>query len=143
MSQFSRFMKENKTKKENEKYAPTASLTEEDGSPLLWEFRHLTSKEAENLRDECTIEIPVKGKPNQYRADLNVTKYVVKLIVAATVYPDLYDKELQDSYGVLNPEDLVFCLIDDPGEYNDFSLWMQKFQGFTKTLQEDIDEAKN
>ena len=55
----------------------------------------------------------------------------------------LYDKELQDSYGVMTPEDLAFAMVDDPGEYNDFCEWLQKFQGFTKTLDEKVDEAKN
>lgn len=60
-----------------------------------------------------------------------------------TVFPDLYDKELQDSYGVMTPEDLVYAMVDDAGEMQDFQLWMQKFQGFTKSLDEKVDEAKN
>jgi hypothetical protein len=65
------------------------------------------------------------------------------MIVAATVYPDLYDAELQDSYGVKTPEDLIYAMVDDAGEYQDFCVWMQKFQGFNKTLDEKVDEAKN
>lgn len=45
MSKFSAFMKQNKVKKENEKYAPTTSLADDKGNPLEWEFRHITSKE--------------------------------------------------------------------------------------------------
>lgn len=64
------------------------------------------------------------------------------MIVKATVFPDLYDKELQDSYGVMTPNDLVYAMVDDAGEMQDFQLWMQKFQGFTKTLDEKVEEAK-
>lgn len=64
------------------------------------------------------------------------------MIVKSTVFPDLYDKELQDSYGVMTPEDLVYAMVDDAGEMQDFQLWMQKFQGFTKSLDEKVDEAK-
>ena len=65
------------------------------------------------------------------------------MIVASTVYPDLYDKELQDSYGVMTPEELLYAMVDNAGEYQDFTVWMQKFQGFTKSLDDKVDEAKN
>lgn len=143
MSKFSAFMKQNKVQKENEKYAPTASLLGADGTPLRWEFRHITSKENESLRDACTTEVQVTGKPNQFRPKVNTAKYISSMIVASTVYPDLYDRELQDSYGVTTPEDLLYALVDGAGEYQDFTLWMQKFQGFNKGLEEKVEEAKN
>lgn len=143
MSNFSRFMKANKVKKENEKFAPTSSLLDENGNPIEWEFRHITSKENEALRDDCTIDVQVKGKPNLFRPKVNSAQYLSKLIVASTVYPDLYNAELQDSYGVKTPEELLYCLVDDAGEYQEFSVWMQKFQGFTKSFDEKVDEAKN
>lgn len=143
MSKFSAFMKENKKVKENEKFTPTASLIGEDGTPIRWEFRHITSKENEALRDANTIEVQVTGKPNLFRPKLNTSKYLMDMIVKATVFPDLYDKELQDSYGVMTPNDLVYAMVDDAGEMQDFQLWMQKFQGFTKTLDEKVEEAKN
>lgn len=143
MSKFSAFMKENKKVKENEKFAPTASLIGGDGTPIRWEFRHITSKENEALRDANTIEVQVNGKPNLFRPKLNTSKYLMDMIVKATVFPDLYDKELQDSYGVMTPNDLVYAMVDDAGEMQDFQLWMQKFQGFTKNLDEKVEEAKN
>lgn len=143
MSNFSRFMKANKVMRENEKYAPTTSLTDEKGNPLQWEFRPLTSKENDALRDECTIDVPVTGKPNLFRPKTNTSKYVAKMIVAATVYPDLRDSELQDSYGVKSPEELLYALVDDAGEYQQFTLWMQKYQGFIKSLDDKVADAKN
>lgn len=143
MSKFSLFMKANKVEKKNEQYAPTDTLMDEGGNALKWEFRHITSKENETLRDECTMEVQVTGKPNLYRPKVNSAKYLSKLIVAATVVPDLYDKELQESYGVMTPEDLVYAMVSDAGEYQEFSMWMQKFQGFTKSFEDKVDEAKN
>ena len=143
MSKFSRFMKANKIAKPNEKYAPTTTLQDENGKPLEWEFKQIPSKENEALRDSCTIEVPVKGKPNLYRPKVKTAEYLAKMIVASTVYPDLYDKELQDSYGVMTPEELLYAMVDNAGEYQDFTVWMQKFQGFTKNLDDKVDEAKN
>lgn len=143
MSKFSAFMKANKKVAENEQYAPTVSLTGSDGIPVKWEFRHITSKENEALRDDNTVEVQVTGKPNLFRPKLNTSKYLMAMIVKSTVFPDLYDKELQDSYGVMTPEDLVYAMVDDAGEMQDFQLWMQKFQGFTKSLDEKVADAKN
>lgn len=142
-SKFAKFMKSNKAVKENGTYAPTKSLCDEDGSPLEWEFRHITSKENAALQDACTAEVPIPGKPNLYRPRVKGNEYVQKMIIASTVVPDLYDTELQDSYGVKTPEDLLYALIDDPGEYSDLAAFVQKFQGFNTSFDEKTEEAKN
>lgn len=143
MSKFSRFMKVNKTQKENEKYAPTKSLTDENGNPLEWEFRHITAKENEDLREACTVDVQVKGKINMFRPRLNTSKYLAEMICRSVVYPDLLDAELQDSYGVKTQQDLLFAMVDDPGEYQDLGVFIQNFQGFTETLDEKVEAAKN
>lgn len=143
MSKFSKFMKSNKTVKENGFYAPTKSLCDENGKSLEWEFRHITSKENEVLRDDCTIEIPITGKPNMYRQKVQSGKYIQKMIAASVVMPDLYDAELQDSYNVTTPEELLFAMVDDPGEYNELASFVQNFQGFNVSFNDKVEEAKN
>ena len=143
MSNVARFMKSNKTVKENTLFAATKSLCSDDGNPLEWEIQPITTKQDEKIRDECTMEIPVKGKPNLYRNKVDATKYIGKLLTASVVYPDLFDAELQDSYGVKTPEDLLKEMIDDPGEYTEFTAFVQKFNGFNVSLDEKIDDAKN
>jgi len=143
MSKFSQFMKANKIAKENGKYAPTKSLADSEGKALEWEFKHISSKENEELRESCTYEVQVKGKPNLFRPKLNSSKYLSMMITSSVVYPDLYNADLQDSYWVKTPEDLLFAMVDDPGEYNSLGEWIQQFKGFTKSLDEKVDEAKN
>lgn len=143
MSKFSRFMKANKAQKANRKYAPTKSLTDENGKPLEWEFRHITAKENEDLREKCTVDVQVKGKPNLFRPRLNTSKYLTEMICESVIYPDLYDAELQDSYNVKTPHELLFAMVDDPGEYQDLCVFIQEFQGFTETLDEKVEAAKN
>lgn len=143
MSKFSVFMKANKIEKKNEMYAATRSLVDENGKPLEWEFRHITSKENEELKNDCTIDVPITGKPNMFRQKVKTGLYIQKMIAASVVVPDLYDKELQDSYGVMTPEDLLLAMVDDPGEYNDLAFFIQKFQGFDVSFKDKVDEAKN
>ena len=142
MSNFSKFMKSNKIQKQNVMHPVTKSLTDENGEPLLWELKPLTTKENEAIREACTIDVPVKGKPNQYRAKVDMNKYQTKLICAAVVSPDLNNTELQNSYGVMTPEELIKEMVDDPAEYTDLMMFIQQLSGF-KTLQEEVDEAKN
>ena len=143
MSKFAKFMRANKTVKENGFYAPTASLCDEEGKPLKWEFKHITSKENEDIREACMIDVPVTGKPNMFRPKLKTSLYIQKMISASVVMPDLYDAELQDSYGVKTPEDLLLALVDDPGEYNELAAFVQKFQGFNVSFEDKVNEAKN
>ncbi len=143
MSKFSKFMKANKKVKENGFYAPTKSLLDDNGKPLKWEFRHITSQENEEIRDECTIEVQVTGKPNVYRPRVQTGKYIRKMIAQSVVMPDLYDKELLESYGVDKPENLLLAMVDDPGEYNDLAAFVQKFQGFDTSFEDKVEEAKN
>lgn len=143
MSKFAKFMKVNKAVKENGFYPATKSLCDEQGKPLVFEFKHISSKENEELREDCTIDIPVTGKPNMYRPKLKSSLYVQRMIAASVVVPDLYDAELQDSYGVKTPEDLLMAMVDDPGEYNELAAFVQKFQGFNVSFEDKVDEAKN
>lgn len=142
MSNFSKFMKANKIQKQNVMHPVTKSLMDENGEPLLWEIKPLTTKENEAIRESCTIDVPVKGKPNQYRPKVDMNKYQTKLMCAAIVSPDLNNAELQNSYGVMCAEDLIKEMVDDPAEYTDLMVFIQQLSGF-KALQEDVDEAKN
>lgn len=143
MSKFAKFMKANKIIKGNEMHEVTASLCDENGKPLKWEFQHITSRENEDLKDECTIDVQVTGKPNMYRPKFKTSMYLRKLLVASIVMPNLYDAELQNSYGVKTPEDLLLAMVDNPGEYNDLTAYVQKFQGFDVSFGDKVKEAKN
>lgn len=142
MSDFKRFMKQNKKKKENATYAATKSLVDENGNPLVWILKPITTAENDDIRDDCTYDVQVKGKPNVYRQKVNTSLYQAKMICASVVEPNLYDKDLQDSYGVASPEDLLKELVDDPGEYTDLFLFVQQLNGFT-SMDEAVEEAKN
>lgn len=143
MSGISLFLKKNKIQKKNAKYAATKSLCDENGNPLEWEIRAISTIENEKLRESCTVEVQVPGKPNLFRPRVLTGKYVAALLAASVVYPDLQNKELQDSYGAMTPEELIQLMVDDPVEYNDFAEFVQNFSGLDSTMQDKIDEAKN
>ena len=77
-----------------------------------------------------------------FRPKFNSNKYLTKLAVASCVEPDLYNAELQDSYGVKTPEDLLMEIVDDAGEYQELLGFIQKINGF-ESKQDLVDKAKN
>lgn len=143
MGDLSRFLKRNKVKRENIFIPASKSLVDDKGKPLLWEVRPISTREDNSIRDECTVDIQVTGKPGMYRPKLNSSRYLAKLAAACVVYPNLNDKDLQDSYGVMGAEQLIVELLDDPGEFNAFMGKIQEYNGFTESLQDKVDEAKN
>jgi hypothetical protein len=64
------------------------------------------------------------------------------LAVACTVFPDLNNKELQDSYKVMGADVLLKTMLT-PGEYADYVQKVQEVCGFDTSLQDEVDEAKN
>ena len=116
MGNLKAFLKQNKKAKKTTQFAATKSLCDENGDPLLWTIRPLSTKESAAIRDECTIEVPVTGKPGLYRQKVNTDELLRKMICAAVVEPDLHNAELQDSYGVMSAEALIVEMVDNPEE---------------------------
>lgn len=143
MGNLAYFLKKNKKEKKNAFFAATKSLCDENGEPLKWEIKALSTKETEAIREKCTIDVPVTGKPGVMRPKVNSSKYVAELLVSAVVFPDLYNAELQDSYGVKTASDLLKEMVDDPAEYNNFVEFVQEYNGLDETMNDKVEEAKN
>lgn len=138
-----RFLKGNKIKRENAEYAASTRFVDENGEPMKWIIRPIHTKENEHLKEQCITEVPVPGKFGMYRPKLDLAQYGEKLLSMAVVAPDLEDAELQDSYGVSKPGDLLKEMLDEPGEYDALLKFVQKMNGFDKSAEEKIEEAKN
>ncbi len=140
---FAKFMKQNQVQKTNTKFKATKSLVDEKGQPLEWEIKPLSTKENDKIRDSVTSEVRVNGNKNMYRQKFDTTAYVAKMICASVVVPDLNNKELQDSYGVMSAEELIKEMIPSPNEYDEFAKFIQEFNGYEVLSDEKVDEAKN
>jgi hypothetical protein len=138
MSELSLFLKENKVKKENTFFAATKSLVNSDGEPLLWELRPITTCEDEKIREDCT---GFDSNTNRFRLD--VSRYMAKVASLSVVEPNLYNANLQNSYDVSTPEDLIREMIDDPHEYQAFVKLVQRFGELDVPMSERVETAKN
>lgn len=142
MSNLSAFLSQNAIKVENVKYAASKRFVNEEGKPMEWEIASITSEEDELLRKTCTKRVPVPGKRNMYVPEIDFNAYLTKLAVKCTLYPNLNDVELQNSYKVMGGETLLKAMLT-PGEYADFANKVKEVNGFDVPLEEAVEEAKN
>lgn len=138
----SAFLAKNALKVENIKFIASKRFLDEKKQPIEWEMKTITGTEDEALRKSCAKRVPVPGKKNQYQRETDYDMYLGKLAVACTVFPNLNDKELQDSYGVMGGEALLKTMLT-PGEYADYLTKIQEVCGFETSFQDEVDEAKN
>lgn len=141
----SAFLAKNAIKVENVKHVVSTRFVDENKNPIAWEIKAITSSEDEALRKSCAKRVPIPGKKNQYQQyqkETDIELYLSKLAVACTVFPNLDDAELQNSYGVMGAEVLLKTMLL-PGEYVDYLEKVQEVCGFDTMLQDEVDEAKN
>lgn len=141
MSDFSIFMQGNATKGASMDYVASKRFVQ-DGKPVAWKLQAVDSDLDELIRKECTKKVPIQGKRGQYTQETDTDKYIGKLCVACTVYPDLKNATLQDSYGVKTPDALLKKMLL-PGEYTEFKTQIMALNGYDVSMEELVDEAKN
>lgn len=143
MSDFSDFLAENKVKSNNIKYVASKSfIDKKTGEPKEWELKTISNTLNEELQKMSQRKVPLPGKSGRYQLQTDENKYQALLITNCVVYPDLNNKELQDSYGVMGASELVKVMLN-VGEYADLSRQCLSINGFDVGLDELIEEAKN
>lgn len=141
MSKFSAFMAQNVAKIENKKVVVSNRFKDENGNPIEWEIRAITSEENEDLQRRATVSIPVVGTRGQYTREVDQFKYTGLLLAASVVTPALDDAELQDSYGVKSPEALIKKMLY-PQEEARLASFIADISS-VENLDDVVEEAKN
>lgn len=136
----SAFLSQNAKKVDNVKYVASPRFAEE-GVPVEWEIRCITAAENTAIRRLCVRTVAVTGKKGQYTSEFDANAYLAKVAVRCTVYPNLSDAELQNSYGAMGAEQLVATMLT-PGEFEDYTTKILETNGF-QTPAEMEDDAKN
>ena len=137
----SAFLAQNAVKPENIRFAASRRFVDEDGKPMLWELRPLMSEEDEALRRRFTRMVQVPGKSSQFRQEFDSNGYLAAMAAGCTVFPNLNDKGLQDSYGVKCAEELISAMLT-PGEYTNYTEKLFDICGFGDA-PDLVEQAKN
>lgn len=139
MADLKGFFAQNVVKLENVKFALSNRFLDENGKPHEWELRALDAGESETIRKDCTRRVKVG---NQYTIEIDNEALAIKMMVASIVFPNLDDKALQDTYGVMGAEQLLKKMLT-VGEYSALSKKISEINGFDESMDDVVEEAKN
>lgn len=137
----SAFFAENAGKAERIKKVVSRRFVGEDGKPVEWEIRPLTGREIETLVRRHTRLVAVPGTRGQYQQEVDETACGAQMMAECTVFPNLHDKALQDSYGVMGAEELLQTMLL-AGEYCQYQRLVQELNQLA-SFEEQVDDAKN
>ncbi len=139
MGNLSVFFAENAIKPENVKISVSNRFLDEKGEPVEWELRPIMTAQDNAIRATSVKTAIKNGKEvTEFSSD----KYLVALAAECVVYPDLNDKDLQNSYGVLGAENLLEAMLL-PGETGELTAKALEINRFAKPMKEMVDEIKN
>ena len=141
MSKFAAFMAQNVEKVENKKVVVSHRFKDENGKPIEWEIRAITSDENNDLMRRATVNVPVQGQRGAMTREMDRQKYVAMMVATSVVFPDLRDAELQDSYGAKTPEELLGKMLY-LGEYAELASAVTELSQLDD-LDAEVTEAKN
>lgn len=142
MSNLSAFLNQQANRPAHVRFAVSPRFIGEDGQPVQWELRSLTQSESQKLKKECTKRVQMPGKKGVFTSETDIDDLLCKMAVACTVFPNLNDMELQDSYQVMGAENLLNEMLL-PGEYTNFVDKLQEINGFDISMEDKVEEAKN
>ena len=132
----SAFFSQNAKKTENVKIAASHRfIDDETNEAALWEIKTITAARNAQLRRE-SVRAARAGQ-----AEFDAEQYLSKLCAECTVYPNLNDAALQQSYGVMGAADLIGAMLT-PAEFEEYASRVLEQNGF-KTDAQMVDEAKN
>ena len=109
---------------------------DEQGNPIAWKLRAMDPDKSLISSDDAMI-IDKKGNAN-----FKVSAYYKSIVANSVVYPNLRDKELQDSYKVFTPADLLNAMLN-ASEFNRLLKKCQEINGIDKDFDTLKDDVKN
>ncbi|WP_018306343.1 phage tail assembly chaperone [Desulfitobacterium hafniense] len=112
------------------------------GKEKVMKFKPITAAKGDEIRKSCRKTSFHKG---QKIVESDQDAFVAKLITETTVFPDFKSQELQQSWGVLGAENLLNAMkakMKD-GEYATLSNIVSEINGYNKTMDDLVEEAKN
>lgn len=134
------FLKQNTIPVENQEVEVSKRFKDDAGNTVKFEIKSISNEMDDALRKQNTRQ--VKKAKGVIVPELDQQKYFVDLVLKSLVYPDLDDKELQDSWGVMDSKELINAMLL-PGEYTALLQEVQKINGWDLNVEDIKDEVKN
>lgn len=137
---FDAFLKTNKIEKQNEFIPVSESFKDENDNAILWEVRQLTNDEMKHIKKSCLKQ--TRDKRGNVSMETDTDKMLGMMAATSTVYPDLKNAELQNSYGVMGEVALLEAMLS-AGELLAYQQEINRINGFDVSFDDKVEEAKN
>ena len=137
---FDAFLKTNKIEKQNEFIPVSESFKDGKGNTILWEVRQLTNDEMKYIKKKCVKQN--RDKRGNVSMETDTDKMLGLMAAMSTVYPDLKNAELQNSYGVMGEVELLEAMLS-AGELLAYQQEINRINGFDVSFDDKVEEAKN
>ena len=124
----------------NEFVVVTERAKDKNGNPIPWEIRALPNKEIKAIRKESTTV--KRDKKKETKEDYGENKGETQLGADCVEFPNLLDAELQDSWDVRTPEELLGKMLLS-GEQDTLSQAVMAINGYAMDFEEEVETAKN
>lgn len=131
------FFKENNIKIENVKYIASDRFKDENREVIEWELKVLDNKKVDELRNRFSSRSFVNHK-EEFK--FNSEDFMKVFVTEAIVFPNLTDKDLQDSYGVFSPYELLQEILT-VGELTRLTEYINNLHDYK--AEKKVDEIKN
>ena len=140
-TEYSLFMKGNAVPPSNVKYAASERFLNKEGKPEEWEVCTIDATLNESLREQNS-SLMATGKKGISIPRTNQKEYLADFAATCTVYPNLNDKALQDSYGVMGAKTLLRAMLTS-GEYDAYLDVVQEANGYDLSFEDKAEKVKN
>ncbi|WP_018213745.1 phage tail assembly chaperone [Desulfitobacterium hafniense] len=112
------------------------------GKEKIMKFKPISAATGDEIRRSCRKTTFHKG---QRLVETDQDAFVAKLTIETTTVPDFKSQELQQSWGVLGAENLLKAMKTKmkDGEYATFSNIVSEVNGYDKSMNDLVEEAKN
>lgn len=134
------FFKQNERPTKTVRYVASDRYTDENGAPMQWEIRVLSSEEENAIKQKAMRTVELRNGRTDEVFDTQM--YIGLMSAAATVFPNLNDAALQDDRGVCTARELLLKLLTG-GEYSAYAAKVQEVNSYRPTMAENIETAKN
>lgn len=112
------------------------------GKEKKMKFKPISATKGDEIRKSCRKVSIHKG---QKQISTDQDSYMEKLIIETTVYPDFRNEELQKAWGVIGAENLLKAMKSKmlDGEYAELFAIVSEINGYDKSMDDLVEEAKN
>ena len=137
------FLKQNKKKREPIKIYVSDLWVDENGEPIPFILKMISSKRAEEITEEC--QVPVIDPQTRRKIGQEVDQKLVQetILVESIVQPDLTDKETQASWDAKTPMESLTNMLDFDEKATLLKEFNKVFEPNEKLSEKSEKETKN